>query len=93
MPKPIHLWPDHAALAERLVASGRFDSVGEVVMHAFRLLEDQEAAREARLAKLHAHIAEGLADIEAGRTVPAEEVFAELRRRVADHHGSRDAAE
>lgn len=93
MSKPVHLRPDHAALAERLVASGRFDSVGDVVMHAFSLLEDEEAARDARLAKLHAHIAEGLADIEAGRTVPAEEVFAELRRRVADHHGSRDAAE
>lgn len=93
MPKPVHLWPDHAALAESLVASGRFNSIGEVVMHAFSLLEDEEAAREARLAKLRAHIAEGLADIEAGRTVPAEEVFARLRRRVADHHGSRDAAE
>ena len=93
MLKPVHLWPDHAALAESLVASGRFNSVGEVLMHAFSLLEDEEAAREARLAKLRAQIEEGLADIEAGRTVPAEEVFAGLRRRVADHHGSRDAAE
>lgn len=93
MSKPVHLWPDHVALAESLVASGRFNSVGEVVMHAFSLLEDEEAAREARLAKLKAQIAEGLTDIEAGRTVPAEEVFARLRQRVTDHHGSRDAAE
>lgn len=93
MSKPVHLWPDHAALAERLVASGRFDSVGDVVMHAFWLLEDEEAAREARLAKLHAHIAEGLADIEAGRTVPAEEVFAELDRIIADAEFRQEAAE
>lgn len=92
MPKTVHLWPDHLAPAERLVASGRFADVPDVVFHAFSLLEDAEAARDAKLAKLGAQIEEGLADAEAGRTVPVEEVFREFRKKLRTHHAKPDAA-
>lgn len=48
---------------ESQIASGRFNNASEVVRAALRLLETEEA----KLAKLRALIAEGDADIAAGR--------------------------
>ncbi|MCP3734054.1 type II toxin-antitoxin system ParD family antitoxin [Sphingomonas sp. RP10(2022)] len=60
-----------------LVKTGRYNSKSEVLREGVRLIQD----REARLAVLHAAIDRGLADADAGRTHPAEEVFAELEAR------------
>ena len=57
-----------------LVASGRYNSKSEVLREGVRLVQD----REARLAALDASIRRGLADAEAGRTRPADEVFDRL---------------
>lgn len=61
------------AVAE-LVAEGRYGSKSEVLREGVRLVQE----REKRLAVLDAKIAEGLADIEAGRVLTHEKVFAEL---------------
>jgi antitoxin ParD1/3/4 len=58
----------------RLVETGRYNSKSEVLREGVRLIQE----REARLAALDASIARGLADAEAGRTKPAEEVFDRL---------------
>jgi antitoxin ParD1/3/4 len=65
------------ALVAKLVESGRYNSKSEVLREGVRLVEE----REARLAALDAAIARGLADAEAGRTKPVEEVFARLDRK------------
>jgi antitoxin ParD1/3/4 len=65
------------ALVAKLVESGRYNSKSEVLREGVRLIEE----REAKLAALDAAIARGLADAEAGRTKPAEEVFARLERK------------
>lgn len=60
-----------------LVAAGRYNSKSEVLREGVRLVQE----RETRLAALDAAIARGLADANAGRTRPANEVFDELEAR------------
>ncbi len=63
------------AVVEDLVRNGRYNSKSEVLREGVRLVQEREAA----LAELWAKLEVGIADIEAGRVRPAEEVFAELR--------------
>lgn len=62
------------ALVAKLVETGRYNSKSEVLREGVRLIQD----RETRLAALDASIARGVADAEAGRSRPAEEVFDRL---------------
>lgn len=64
-------------VVNRLVESGRYNSKSEVLREGVRLVEE----REKRLAALDAALARGLADVEAGRVRPAEDVFAELKEK------------
>jgi antitoxin ParD1/3/4 len=59
---------------ETLVAKGRYNSKSEVIREGIRLVQE----RESRLAALDAAIELGLADAEAGRLTPADEVFDRL---------------
>ena len=58
-----------------LVKNGRYNSKSEVLREGVRLVQEREAA----LARLDAALARGIADADAGRFRPAEDVFAELR--------------
>lgn len=62
------------SFVSRLVEMGRYNSKSEVLREGVRLVQE----REARLAALDSSIARGLADLEAGRTKPAEGVFDRL---------------
>jgi antitoxin ParD1/3/4 len=66
------------------VRSGRYASASEVVREGLRLMEEREAEREARLEALRAEIQRGR---ESGPGVPADEVFAQVRARIADASG------
>lgn len=68
----------------RLVETGRYNSKSEVLREGIRLIQD----REARLAVLDQALARGLADSEAGRTRPADDVFARLRAKYEAMPGS-----
>jgi antitoxin ParD1/3/4 len=59
---------------DELVQNGRYNSKSEVLREGVRLIQE----REAKLAALDAVIARGLADADAGRVEPAEDVFAQL---------------
>jgi antitoxin ParD1/3/4 len=70
-----------------LVKTGRYNSKSEVLREGVRLVQE----REAKLAALDAALAEGVADIEAGRTVPMEQVFDELEARYREIVATRGA--
>jgi len=62
---------------QQLVDAGRYGSKSEVLREGVRLVQD----RETKLAALDAALARGMADIDAGRTKPASEVFDRLEAR------------
>ena len=74
MPSSASLGQHLEDYVSELVSTGRYGSRSEVLREGVRLIEE----REKRLAALDAAIARGLADIEAGRVVPAEQVHKEL---------------
>jgi antitoxin ParD1/3/4 len=63
-----------------LVKSGRYNSKSEVLREGVRLIQD----RESRLAALNAAIARGIADAEAGRIKPLDEVFDRLEAKYSN---------
>lgn len=63
------------------VDSGRYNNASEVLRAGLRLLEDEERERERRLAELDRKLAVAVASADAGRLIPANEVFAELAAR------------
>ena len=65
------------AVVDRLVESGRYMSKNEVLREGVRLLDEQEK----RLASLDEALARGIADVEAGRVRPIQDVFLELKER------------
>ncbi len=75
MPISADLGEKLEAVVNDLVANGRYNSKSEVLREGVRLVQE----REAYLRRMDEGIARGLEDIRAGRTHPAEEVFAELR--------------
>lgn len=79
MPASYSLGAHFEELIQRQVRSGRYASASEVVREGLRLIEEREAAREARLEALRTEIARGR---ESGPGIPAYEVFAKVRARI-----------
>jgi antitoxin ParD1/3/4 len=82
----VELEEDDQAFVTSLVASGRYGSPDEVIHQAVQLVR----LREERRAELHAAIARGVADADAGRVKPADEVFDRL---IAKYEAMAQAAE
>lgn len=79
--KPVSLTPEQARIVERYLASGRFQSAGEVIGAGLRLLADEEAARAAALERVRQMIDAGAQELDRGDVVDGDEVFAQLRAR------------
>jgi antitoxin ParD1/3/4 len=84
MPASYSLGKHWESFVQRQVQSGRFASASEVVREGLRLIEEREAEREARLQALRAEIELGR---NSGPGIPAQEVFARVRARIADAGG------
>lgn len=79
MPISVDLGPQLEEFVAQLVSKGRYNSKSEVLREGLRLVQE----REAKLAALDAALARGIADAEAGRVKPAEEVFDRLEAKYA----------
>jgi antitoxin ParD1/3/4 len=66
------------AVVDELVARGRYNSKSEVLREGVRLVQE----REKRLAALDAAIERGIAEADAGRGKPVDEVFDRLERKL-----------
>lgn len=75
MPISADLGEKLEAVVNDLVANGRYNSKSEVLREGVRLVQEREAA----LRRLYAAVDRGLADADAGRMLPAGDVFARLR--------------
>ncbi len=58
----VHLTPELVAFAQSCVASGRYNSVSEVVREGLRLVQEREEARAAFIRSLEEAVAEGERD-------------------------------
>jgi antitoxin ParD1/3/4 len=81
-PHQVDLTPDIESAIRRRVDSGAYKSDVEVIRAGLLALDRHEEDVKRRLAALDASIARGLADADAGRVRPAEEVFDELREHI-----------
>ena len=77
----ISLTPQLEKLVSDKVASGRYNSVSEVVSKALRLLQKRDEIREVRLHELRSKIAEGLDALARGDWVGGDEFFQRLQQR------------
>jgi antitoxin ParD1/3/4 len=68
----ISLTEHQSGLIEKLVESGRYQNASEVVRDSMRLLEEKEAAYQAKLEKLRAEIQIGIDAYERGEFVTLE---------------------
>ena len=72
-------------LVERLrerVVSGEFKSESQAVEELLKVAYVDDVSDEGELADIRAAVAEGIADADAGRLIPADEVYAALRARI-----------
>lgn len=67
---------DLLPFVQRMVAAKRFLNEGDVVAEGLRLLQAREALRE--------EVRKGFEQLDAGRGIPAEQVFARLEQRILD---------
>lgn len=81
MPSSFTLGAHFEGFIKSQVNSGRYASASEVVRDSLRLLEEQDAMRQARLDALRAEVEHGVAS---GPGIPADRAFANARRRIAE---------
>lgn len=75
MPISVDLGKKLEDAVTELVAEGRYGSKSEVLREGVRLVQE----REKRFAELRAKLEIGIAELDAGLSIPADEVFEKLR--------------
>jgi antitoxin ParD1/3/4 len=79
----VSLTPELERRIAEKVDAGLYATPGEAVREGLRLLFDADTAREARMAQLDAEIDVGLIELEQGRGLLGEPVFAALKAKIA----------
>ena len=84
MPSSYVIGDHFEAFIKKQIKEGRYASASEVVRDGLRALEDRETFRAAKLEALCTEIKRGAGS---GAGIAADEVFAEVRKRVAETAG------
>jgi antitoxin ParD1/3/4 len=82
--------PHQAEFLAACVASGRYQSMSEVVREGIRLLEDHQERRQAELARARALIQEGADQLDRGEVVDGEAFFREWDDEIDAQDDSQD---
>jgi antitoxin ParD1/3/4 len=77
----ISLTPELERLVDDKVKTGRYASASEVVREGLRLLEEQDQAKQLRLAEVRRKIDRGIEQLDRGLGIPGPEARARLRQR------------
>jgi len=86
MPSSYVIGDHFEAFIKEQIQQGRYASASEVIRDGLRTLEDREKLRAAKLEALKTEVRRGA---KSGAGIPAEAVFAEVRKRVAQAGPSR----
>jgi antitoxin ParD1/3/4 len=86
----VNLTPELEKLVQDKVKSGLYNNQSEVVREALRLLAERDALREARLHRIRAGVARGLAQAERGEGIPAEEAHRQIREEYRRNRARRE---
>lgn len=87
----VSLTPELEQLVTEKVESGMYNSAGEVVREALRLLKERDEIQQARLEDLRRDIAVGLEQADRGETRPFDPD--DLKRRVRERLSPENRAE
>ena len=86
MASSVNLGEQLEAFITEAVKNGRYGSRSEVLREGVRLVQE----REAKWARFDAEIQKGLDDLDAGRSMPIEQVFDELNEYIQGLKARRD---
>lgn len=78
----VSLTPELESFIADQVERGRYRSASEAVRAGVRLLQAEEEERQARLEALRQAVGTGLAELERGEALDADEVFEDLLTRL-----------
>ncbi len=76
----VSLTPELERFIGDLVESGRYRSASEAVREAVRLLQDREEEHKVKLAALKRAVEIGVAELDRGAGIAADQVFDEILR-------------
>jgi antitoxin ParD1/3/4 len=80
----IFLTPELEDFIHNEVTSGRFNSAGEVVAEALRLLDERDRGRVAQIAEFNRELERRLASLDAGQSVDPAAALARIQRTSAE---------
>jgi antitoxin ParD1/3/4 len=86
----VFLTPDLEKLVNERVATGKYDSVDEVVREALHLLQEHDLQKHSRAEELRSKVLEGLNEIEKGKIsrFSSREIKTQGRARLRSHRKS-----
>lgn len=88
----ISLTPEIERKIEDRVATGLYTSNSELVREALRLFFSYDDIRQRELARLDEAISEGLAQLDRGQGIPADEARRRSRARLTDRRAAAEVA-